>query len=89
MKISQHIYVYMYVDKLQFIIQCGRYSRSVCAERKKAAKSQSIHQPNTRPPTRAGVFQRRRLMVNTRLQNFFPRQLYSLLRFVQHHWLPK
>lgn len=34
-------------------------------EAKRSAKYQSSHQPNTRPSTQTGVFQHRRLMVNT------------------------
>jgi hypothetical protein len=38
-------------------------------------KYQSIPQPTPYPPTLVGVIQRRRPMVNARLQNFFPRQI--------------
>jgi hypothetical protein len=43
---------------------------------------------HTYPPTLVGVIQHRRPMVKARLQNFFPRQLPSLLRSIQHHELP-
>ncbi|KAF2018928.1 hypothetical protein BU24DRAFT_108648 [Aaosphaeria arxii CBS 175.79] len=42
--------------------------------KKEMQKNQSIHQPTQPIPTKARVFQRRRPMVNTRLQNCFPRQ---------------
>lgn len=42
---------------------------------KKYQKYQLIHQPATQLPTPIRVIQRRRPMVNARLQNFFPRQI--------------
>jgi hypothetical protein len=43
-------------------------------QKQKETKYQSIHQPSQSLPTQARVFQRRRPMVNTRLQNCFPGQ---------------
>jgi len=42
---------------------------------KKGQKYRLTHQPTTQLPTPIRVIQRRRPMVNTRLQNFFPRQI--------------